>query len=104
MLKTSGYGSFANSKSFAPAIAIKLYNGTCIYRSIVSVASNADGTETITTKETTSNLKLQDIEYIAPLFLARFDSDEFRYIFDTSEVSTITKNLRQLLRADPEIN
>jgi hypothetical protein len=103
-VKSSGYGSFANSNSFAPAIAIKLYNGTYIYRSIVSVSSNADGTETITTKETTSNLSLQDIEYIAPLFLARFDSDEFRYIFDTNEVSTITKNIRQLLHADPAIN
>lgn len=103
-IKSSGYKNFGNSKSFAPAIAIKLYNGTCIYRALVSAVSNSDGTETITTKETTSNLKIQDIEYIAPLFLARFDSDEFRYIFDTNEVSTITKNIRQLLHADPEIH
>lgn len=103
-VKYAGYGSFANSKSFAPVIVIKLYNGTCIYRSIVSATSNADGTETITTIETTSNLSLQDIEYIAPLFLARFDSDEFRYIFDTNEVSTITKNIRQLLYADSAID
>ena len=103
-IKSSGYRNFRNSKSFAPAIAIKLYNGTCIYRTIISSASNSDGTETITTKEITSSLKMQDIEYIAPLFLARFDSDEFRYIFDTNEVSTITKNIRQLLYADPSID
>ncbi|MBK5417750.1 hypothetical protein [Pseudomonas sp. TH31] len=103
-IKSSGYRNFGNSKSFAPAIAIKLYNGTYIYRTLVGAVSNSDGTETITTKETTSNLKMQDIEYVAPLFLARFDSDEFRYIFDTNEVSTITKNIRQLLHADPEIH
>lgn len=103
-VKHSSFRNFGNSKSFAPAIAIKLYNGTCIYRTILSAASNSDDTEIITTKETTSNLKMQDIEYIAPLFLARFDSDEFRYIFDTNEVSTITKNIRQLLYADPSID
>lgn len=103
-IQNSGYSNFANSQSLATNIAIKLYNGTTIYRTILSVTANPDGTETITTKESTDNLKISDIETIVPLYLARFDSDDFRYIFDTSEVSTITKNLRQLLYADPAID
>ncbi|MCK2124080.1 hypothetical protein RDI61_27565 [Pseudomonas plecoglossicida] len=103
-IKSSGYTNFANSHSLATNIAIKLYNGTTIYKTILSATTNPDGTETITTKELTNNLKTSDIETIVPLYLARFDSDEFRYIFDTSEVSTITKNIRQLLYADPAID
>jgi hypothetical protein len=103
-IKSSGYTNFANTSSLAPIVAIKLYNGATIYRKILSATSNADGTETITTKELTNNLKSSDIETIVPLYLARFDSDEFRYIFDTSEVSTITKNIRQLLYADTAID
>lgn len=103
-IKSSGYSKFANSRSLATNIAIKLYNGTTIYRAILSTTSNPDSTETITTKESTNNLKISDIETIVPLYLARFDSDEFRYIFDTNEVSTITKNIRQLLYADPAID
>lgn len=103
-IKSSGYINFANSNSLDQIVAIKLYNGTTIYRTILSATANQDGTETITTKELTNNLKASDIETIVPLYLARFDSDEFRYIFDTSEVSTITKNIRQLLHADPAID
>lgn len=103
-IKNSGYSNFANSRSLATIIAIKLYNGATIYKTILSATGNDDGTETITTKEVTSNLKTTDIETIIPLYLARFDSDEFRYIFDTSEVSTITKNIRQLLYADTAID
>lgn len=103
-IKNSGYSNFANNSSLAPIAAIKLYDGTTIYRTILSVTGNPDGTETITTKEITVSLKPTDIEAIVPLYLARFDSDEFRYIFDTSEVSTITKNIRQLLYADPAID
>lgn len=103
-IKNSGYSNFANSSSLAPIAAIKLYNGTTIYKTILSATGNTDGTETITTKETTAALKTTDIETIVPLYLARFDSDEFRYIFDTSEVSTITKNIRQLLYADAAID
>lgn len=103
-IKSSGYSNFANSRSLATNIAIKLYNGTTIYRTILSATINPDGTETITIKESTNNLKISDIETIVPLYLARFDSDEFRYIFDTNEVSTITKNIRQLLYADPAID
>lgn len=103
-IQSSGYTNFANSKSHAPIAAIKLYNGTTIYRTILNASGNPDGTETITTKESTTNLKISDIETIVPLYLARFDSDEFRYIFDTNEVSTITKNIRQLLHADPAID
>ena len=103
-IKISGYTNFANSNSLAQIVAIKLYDGTTIYRTILNATSNPDGTETITTKESTSNLKTSDIETIVPLYLARFDSDEFRYIFDTNEVSTITKNIRQLLHADPAID
>ncbi|MQT93063.1 hypothetical protein [Pseudomonas helleri] len=103
-IKNSGYTNFANSNSLAPIAAIKLYDGTTIYRAILSATGNPDGTETITTKESTTNLKISDIETIVPLYLARFDSDEFRYIFDTNEVSTITKNIRQLLYADPAID
>lgn len=103
-IKNGGYTNFANSNSLAPIVAIKLYNGTTIYRTILNATSNPDGTETITTKELTNNLKASDIETIVPLYLARFDSDEFRYIFYTNEVSTITKNIRQLLYADPAID
>lgn len=103
-IKSSGYSNFSNSRSLATNIAIKLYNGTTIYKTILSATGNPDGTETITTKESTNNLKISDIETIVPLYLARFDSDEFRYIFDTSEVSTITKNIRQLLYADSAID
>lgn len=103
-IKSSGYTNFANSHSLATNIAIKLYNGTTIYKTILSATTNPDGTETITTEELTNNLKTSDIETIVPLYLARFDSDDFRYIFDTSEVSTITKNIRQLLYADAAID
>ena len=103
-IKSSGYSNFTNNRSLAPIVAIKLYNGTTIYRTILSATGNPDGTETITTKETTATLKVSDIETIVPLYLARFDSDEFRYIFDTNEVSTITKNIRQLLYADTAID
>ncbi|AUZ58720.1 Phage protein [Pseudomonas sp. XWY-1] len=103
-IKSSGYRNFANSRSLATNIAIKLYNGATIYKTILSATKNPDGTETITTKESTNNLKISDIETIVPLYLARFDSDEFRYIFDTGEVSTITKNIRQLLYADSAID
>jgi hypothetical protein len=103
-IKNSGYTNFSNSSSLAPIAAIKLYNGTTIYRTILSATGNPDGTETITTKESSAALKQIDIETIVPLYLARFDSDEFRYIFDTNEVSTITKNIRQLLYADTAID
>ena len=103
-IKSSGYTNFANSNSLAQIAAIKLYNGTTIYRTILNATSNPDETETITTKELTNNLKSSDIETTLPLYLARFDSDEFRYIFDTNEVSTITKNIRQLLHADSAID
>lgn len=103
-IKNSGYSNFTNSRSLAQIVAIKLYNRTTIYRTIQDATSNSNGTETITTKEITSNLKTSDIETIVPLYLARFDSDEFRYIFDTNEVSTITKNIRQLLYADTAID
>ena len=103
-IKSSGYSNFANSRSLATHIAIKLYNGTTIYRTILSATGNPDATETITTKEATTALKISNIETIVPLYIARFDSDEFRYIFDTSEVSTITKNIRQLLYADSAID
>lgn len=103
-IKSSGYTNFANSNSLAQIVAINLYDGTTIYRTILSATTSPDGTETITTKESTNNLKTSDIETIVPLYLARFDSDEFRYIFDTNEVSTITKNIRQLLYADTAID
>lgn len=103
-IKISGYTNFTNSNSLAQIVAIKLYDGTTIYRTILSATGNPDGTETITTKELTNNLKTSDIETVVPLYLARFDSDEFHYIFDTNEVSTITKNIRQLLYADPAID
>ncbi|WP_054890539.1 hypothetical protein [Pseudomonas sp. NBRC 111129] len=103
-IKQSGYSNFANSNSLAPLVAIKLYNGITTYRTIQQVTANPDGTETITTLEQTNSLVASDVETIVPLYLARFDSDEFRYIFDTTEVSTITKNIRQLIYADPAID
>lgn len=103
-IKSSGYTNSASSNSPAQIVAIKLYDGATIYRTILSATKNLDGTETITTKELTNNLKISDFDTIVPLYLARFDSDEFRYIFDTNEVSTITKNIRQLLHADSAID
>jgi len=103
-IKSSGYTNSASSNSPAQIVAIKLYDGATIYRTILSATKNPDGTETITTKELTNNLKISDFDTIVPLYLARFNHDDFRYIFDTSEVSTITKNIRQLLYADTAID
>lgn len=103
-IKAAGYNSFISSNSYAPAIAIKLYNNTTIYRSITNVVRQADGSESVILDQQIEPLKAEDIDYIAPLYLCRFAGDNFSYIFDTTEVSSITKTIKQLLYADPETN
>ncbi|MFP3863158.1 hypothetical protein SHV42_09405 [Pseudomonas capeferrum] len=104
VVKKANYKNFLRSKAFAPAIAIKLYNGTRLYRSVLNAGDGLDDTEVIDLAEPVSGIAIADVEYIAPLFLGRFESDEFNYVFDTTVDSTITKIIRQLLNADPEID
>ncbi|KJZ67330.1 hypothetical protein VD17_02975 [Pseudomonas fluorescens] len=104
VVKKANYKNFLKSKSFAPAIAIKLYNGITLYRNVESASDGLGNTEVIDLAEPVSNVSIKDVEYIAPLFLGRFESDEFNYIFDTTADSTITKIIRQLLNADAEID
>ncbi|MDQ7965919.1 hypothetical protein RDI61_17985 [Pseudomonas plecoglossicida] len=104
VVKKANYKNFLRSKAFAPAIAIKLYNGTRLYRNVVGAADGLADTEVIDLGEPVSGIEMADVEYIAPLFLGRFESDEFNYVFDTPVDSTITKIIRQLLNADPEID
>lgn len=98
-IKPVGYSRLGNSKSFPPAITISLYNGTTLKRSLVS-ANTVGGFEVLILDEPLSDIKVEDVESIKPLYLCRFDSDEFSYIFDTTQDSTITKIIRQLLHAD----
>lgn len=102
-IKPVGYGRLDKSKSFPPAIAVHLYNGTTIKRSLVS-AKSINGFEEITLDEPLSDIKIEDVESIKPLYLCRFESDDFRYIFDTTQDSTITKTIRQLLHDDTTEN
>lgn len=98
-IKPVGYRRLGNSKSFPPAITISLYNGTTLKRSLVS-ASTVGEFEVLILDEPLSDIKVEDVESIKPLYLCRFDSDDFSYIFDTTQDSTITKTIRQLLHAD----
>ncbi|MCL8307625.1 hypothetical protein [Pseudomonas putida] len=104
VVKKANYKNFLRSKAFAPAIVIKLYNGSRLYRNVVGASNGLSGTEVIDLGEPVSGVAVSDVEYIAPLFLGRFESDEFNYVFDTTVDSTITKIIRQLLNADPEID
>lgn len=104
VVKKANYKNFLRSKAFAPAIAIKLYNGTRLYRNVVGASEGLNDTEVIDLDESVAGIAVADVEYIAPLFLGRFESDEFNYVFDTPVDSTITKIIRQLLNADPEID
>lgn len=100
----ANYKNFLKSSTFAPAIAIKLYNGTVLYRNVESAIQGLDGTEVVTLKESVENIQVDDVEYIAPLFLGRFESDEFAHTFDTPADSSITKIIKQLIYVDPEID
>lgn len=102
-IKPVGYSRLDKSKSFPPAIVIHMYNGTTIKRSLVS-AKSISGFEEITLDAPLSDIKIEDVESIKPLYLCRFESDDFRYIFDTTQDSTITKTIRQLLHADTTEN
>ncbi|UUC20557.1 hypothetical protein NOV18_08770 [Pseudomonas asiatica] len=102
-IKPVGYGRLDKSKSFPPAIVVHMYNGTAIKRSLVS-AKAANGFEELILDEPLSDIKIDDVESIKPLYLCRFESDDFRYIFDTTQDSTITKTIRQLLHADTTEN
>lgn len=100
----ANYKNFLKSSTFAPAIALKLYNGTVLYRNVESATQGLDNTEVVTLKESVENIKIDDVEYIAPLFLGRFESDEFAHTFDTPVDSSITKIIKQLIYVDPEID
>ncbi|MGG5290022.1 hypothetical protein [Pseudomonas shirazensis] len=100
----ANYKNFLRSNTFAPAIALKLYNGTVLYRNVDSATQGQDNTEVVTLQEPVENIKIDDVEYIAPLFLGRFESDEFAHTFDTPADSSITKIIKQLIYVDPEIN
>ncbi len=100
----ANYKNFLKSNTFAPAIALKLYNGTVLYRNVESATRGLDSTEVVTLKESVENIKIDDVEYIAPLFLGRFESDEFAHTFDTPVDSSITKIIKQLIYVDPEID
>ncbi|WP_372029916.1 hypothetical protein [Pseudomonas kurunegalensis] len=102
-IKPVGYDRLDKSKSFPPAIVIHMYNGATIKRSLVSVNA-ANGFEELILDEPLSDIKVEDVESIKPLYLCRFESDDFRYVFDTTQDSTITKTIRQLLHADTTEN
>lgn len=84
----------------APALAITLYNNKKLYRKIESVVGNGDGTQTITVTQELPEIKLGDIVCVNPLYLTRFEADDFLYTFDTNEVSTITKTIKQIIYAE----
>lgn len=100
----ANYKNFLKSNTFAPAIALKLYNGTVLYRNVESATQGLDNTEVVTLKESVENIQVDDVEYIAPLFLGRFESDEFAHTFDTPADSSITKIIKQLIYVDSEID
>jgi hypothetical protein len=100
----ANYKNFLKSNTFAPAIALKLYNGTVLYRNVDSAIQGQDNTEVVTLQEPVENIKIDDVEYIAPLFLGRFESDEFAHTFDTPADSSITKIIKQLIYVDSEID
>lgn len=102
-IKPVGYGRLDKSKSFPPAIVIHMYNGITIKRSLVS-AKAANGFEELILDEPLSDIKVEGVESIKPLYLCRFESDDFRYVFDTTQDSAITKTIRQLLYADTTEN
>ncbi|SDY27552.1 hypothetical protein SAMN05216247_103273 [Pseudomonas salomonii] len=100
----ANYKNFLKSNTFAPAIALKLYNGTVLYRNVDSAIQGQDRTEVVTLQEPVNDIRMEGVEYIAPLFLGRFESDEFAHIFDTPSDSSITKIIKQLIYVDSEID
>ena len=100
----ANYKNFLKSKTFAPSIALKLYNGAVLYRNVESAVQGLENTEVITLQEPVNNIMIEDVEYIAPLFLGRFESDEFAHTFDTPADSSITKIIKQLIYVDSEID
>lgn len=100
----ANYKNFLKSNTFAPAIKLKLYNGTVLYRNVNNAIQGQGNTEVITLQEPVNNIRIEDVEYVAPLFLGRFESDEFNHIFDTPADSSITKIIKQLIHVDPTID
>lgn len=103
-ISQANYKNFLKSNTFAPAIALKLYNGTVLYRNVDSAIQGTGNTEVVTLQEPINNIRIEDVEYIAPLFLGRFESDEFAHTFDTPSDSSITKIIKQLIHVDSEID
>lgn len=89
-----------NAGTSATAISISLYNGTKLYRKIDSVTNNGDGTQILNLLEDIQSLTAEDIDYAAPLFLSRFESDDFNFVFETDQISTITKTIKQLIHSE----
>lgn len=89
-----------NSSTAATAISISLYNSEKIYRKVDSVTDNPDGTQTITVNQEIPETALEQIVCATPLFLSRFEADDFLYNFDTTEISTITKTIKQIIHAE----
>ncbi len=85
-----------NSTSKAPGLSFKLYNGSRIYRAIKSITKINDQLEQLELNDTIPT----DIDAIYPLYLGRFEGDNFNYTFETSGISTITKTIKQLIYAD----
>ncbi|MDH0145135.1 hypothetical protein N7335_01880 [Stutzerimonas stutzeri] len=89
-----------NSSTAATAIAISLYTNEKLYRKIDSIFDNGDGTQTITVNQELPATALEQIVCATPLFLSRFEADDFLYNFDTTEISTITKTIKQIIHAE----
>lgn len=89
-----------NSSTAATAIAISLYTNEKLYRKIDSIVDNGDGTQTITVNQELPSTALEQIVCATPLFLSRFEADDFLYNFDTTEISTITKTIKQIIHAE----
>jgi len=89
-----------NSSTAATAIAISLYTNEKLYRKIDSIVDNGDGTQTITVNQELPPTALEQIVCATPLFLSRFEADDFLYNFDTTEISTITKTIKQIIHAE----
>lgn len=92
--------SVFNSSTAATAIAISLYTNEKLYRKIDSIVDNEDGTQTITVNQALPATGLDQIVCATPMFLSRFEADDFLYNFDTTEISTITKTIKQIIHAE----
>lgn len=85
------------SSTAARAVAIHVYNGDKLYRKIDSIVNNQNATQTLILAEPVPDFEAKDVYFASPLFLSRFESDDFNYSFQTTDISTITKTIKQLI-------